>query len=187
MPRQLWCLFMTSFSGLFTGSFWQVLKAHNLIVKTSDKGAFRKGQCMYQSLFDKVEVQSGCLWIYRESFAARFSSSYIVEAASSSLARCKPQILRGTTNHRSTPSNLYRSQDSRKDKRRKLKRKSRSSCCKNAALGQNHGFARAIEISRFFRDLILVDASEMNNAVGFIFTSAFKPFLFKLVCFQLSN
>ena len=53
--------------------------------------------------------------------------------------------------------------------------------------GQNHGFARAIEISRFFRDLILVDASEMNNAVGFIFTSAFKPFLFKLVCFQHLN
>ena len=125
MPRQLWCLFMTSFSGLFIGSFWQVLKAHNLIVKTSDKGAFRKGQCMYQSLFDKVEVQSGCLWIYRESFAARILASrsfqdYIVEAASSSLARCKPQILRGTTNHRSTPSNLYRSQYSREDKRRKL-------------------------------------------------------------------
>jgi hypothetical protein len=53
--------------------------------------------------------------------------------------------------------------------------------------GQNHGFARAIEISRFFRDLILVEASEMNNTVGFIFISASKLFLFKLVCFQHSN
>jgi hypothetical protein len=49
--------------------------------------------------------------------------------------------------------------------------------------GQNHGFARAIEISRFFRDLILVDASGMNNTVGFIFISASKQFLFVLVCF----
>ena len=53
--------------------------------------------------------------------------------------------------------------------------------------GQNHGFARAIEISRFFRDLILVEASEMNNTVGFIFISASKRFLFKLVCFQHLN
>jgi heme/copper-type cytochrome/quinol oxidase subunit 4 len=53
--------------------------------------------------------------------------------------------------------------------------------------GQHHGFARAIEISRFFRDLILVDASEMNNSVGFIFISASKQFLFQLVCFQHSN
>ncbi len=49
--------------------------------------------------------------------------------------------------------------------------------------GQNHGFARAIEISRFFLDLIIVDASEMNNTVGIIFISASKRFLFKLVCF----
>ncbi len=57
-------------------------------------------------------------------------------------------------------------------------------CIRN---GQNHGFAPAIEISRFFRDLILVEASEMNNTVGFIFMSASKRFLFKLVCFQHSN
>ena len=42
-------------------------------------------------------------------------------------------------------------------------------------------------ISRFFRDLILVEASEMNNTVGFIFISASKRFLFKLVCFQHLN
>jgi hypothetical protein len=53
--------------------------------------------------------------------------------------------------------------------------------------GQNHGFARAIEISRSFRDPILVEASEMNNTVGFIFKSAPKRFLFKLVCFQHLN
>ena len=53
--------------------------------------------------------------------------------------------------------------------------------------GQNHGFARAIEISRFFRDLILLDVSEMNNTVGFIFISASKRFSFVLVCFQHSK
>jgi hypothetical protein len=54
--------------------------------------------------------------------------------------------------------------------------------------GQNHGFACAIEISRFFRDLILVDASEIYiYTVGFFFVLASKWFLFKLVCFQLSN
>ena len=52
--------------------------------------------------------------------------------------------------------------------------------------GQNHVFARAIEIM-FFRDLILADASEMNNTVGFIFKLASKLFLFKLVWFQHSN
>ncbi len=52
--------------------------------------------------------------------------------------------------------------------------------------GQNHGFACAIEI-RFFHDLILADASEMNSTVGFIFKLASKLFLFKLVCFQHSN
>jgi hypothetical protein len=30
---------------------------------------------------------------------------------------------------------------------------------------QIHGFAHAIEISGFFRDLIFMDASEMNNIV----------------------
>ena len=63
--------------------------------------------------------------------------------------------------------------------------------CSHAILyvdnGQNHGFARAIEISRFFLDLILVEASEMNNTVGFIFISASKRFLFKLVYFQHLN
>jgi hypothetical protein len=43
-----------------------------------------------------------------------------MEAASSSLARCRPQILRCTTNQNPTPSNIYRSQYSREDKRRKL-------------------------------------------------------------------
>ncbi len=43
--------------------------------------------------------------------------------------------------------------------------------------GQNHGFARAIEISRFFPDLIFVDTSEINNSVGFTFISASKRFL----------
>jgi hypothetical protein len=49
--------------------------------------------------------------------------------------------------------------------------------------GQNHGFARAIQISRFFPDLILVDASEINNSAGFIFISASKRFSLKLVSF----
>jgi hypothetical protein len=51
--------------------------------------------------------------------------------------------------------------------------------------GQNHGFARAIEISRFFRELILVDASEMNNTAGFIFISASKRFLLCLCVFNI--
>ena len=59
--------------------------------------------------------------------------------------------------------------------------------CATYQNGQNHGFARAIEISRFFRDLIIVEASEMNNTVGFIFISASKRFSFVLVCFQHSN
>ncbi len=62
-----------------------------------------------------------------------------------------------------------------------------SSSLVGASNGQKHGFARAIEISRFFRDLILADASEMNNTVGFIFISASKQFLFKLLRFQHSN
>jgi hypothetical protein len=40
---------------------------------------------------------------------------------------------------------------------------------------------------RIFRDLIFIDASKMNDIVGFIFISACKRFLFKLVCFQHSN
>jgi hypothetical protein len=59
--------------------------------------------------------------------------------------------------------------------------------CVSYRNGKNHGFARAIEISRFFRDLIFVDASEMNDTVGFIFISAPKRILFVLVCFQHSN
>jgi hypothetical protein len=37
--------------------------------------------------------------------------------------------------------------------------------------GQIHDFIRVIETIRFFRDLILVDASEMNNIVGFFYIS----------------
>jgi hypothetical protein len=62
-----------------------------------------------------------------------------------------------------------------------------SSSLVGAGNGQKHGFARAIEISRSFRDLILADASEMNNTVGFIFISASKQFLFKLLRFQHLN
>ncbi len=51
--------------------------------------------------------------------------------------------------------------------------------------GQNHGFARAIEISSFFLDLILVEASEMNNTVGFIFISASKRFCSSLCVFNI--
>jgi hypothetical protein len=47
--------------------------------------------------------------------------------------------------------------------------------------------ARAIEISRSFRDLILMNASEMNYTVGIIFASACRRFLFKIVCFHNSN
>ncbi len=59
--------------------------------------------------------------------------------------------------------------------------------------GQHHDFARVIEISRFFRDLILVDPSEMNYNVGFIFLSAlsgfvqacaFSTFKFDAICFN---
>jgi hypothetical protein len=45
-------------------------------------------------------------------------------------------------------------------------------------------FARAIEISRFFCDLILMEAFETNNTFGYILISACK---LKLVCFQHLN
>jgi hypothetical protein len=37
----------------------------------------------------------------------------------------------------------------------------------------NSCFARAVKMSMFFCDLILMDASEMNDNVGFIFISAY--------------
>jgi hypothetical protein len=50
---------------------------------------------------------------------------------------------------------------------------------------QNLCFTSAIEISRFFRDLILVDASEMNNTVGFFFISASNWFCSSLCVFNI--
>jgi hypothetical protein len=50
--------------------------------------------------------------------------------------------------------------------------------------GQNHGFARAIEIPRFFRDLIFVDASEMNNTVGFVLYQLVSGFFSSLCVFN---
>ena len=51
--------------------------------------------------------------------------------------------------------------------------------------GQINAFARAIEISRFFRDLILMDASEMNDIVRFIFISAFGWFCSGICVFNI--
>ena len=49
----------------------------------------------------------------------------------------------------------------------------------------NECIARAIEISRFFRDLILMDASEMNDIVGFIFISAYERFCSGICVFNI--
>jgi hypothetical protein len=48
-----------------------------------------------------------------------------------------------------------------------------------------HGFAYANEISRFFLNLLLMDGSEMNDIIGFIFVSACLRFCSRLCVFNI--